>query len=244
MTNAEELLQLACQRDPAALEQFAKTVTPSRALGDELSQLGDRALESGDLKKGTSAYRLATSVFDAIGDGNEAARGRFMVLQVAFMAAQTEDQYRFVYDQSRPQIERSEALPYALRFNLIALAADAAFWASTVGSAEAKLGWIARSLDDLATLDPAQADDSSVARYASLLIADLQALRDLGLDQATLDQAEVRFSKAAASLAGRQIQYQADPEKGPAVVAALARIAAGQFLGKRSPLFGRKDASS
>ncbi len=241
MPSADELVRAALQLDATKFQAYAKAFEPSQTLGEELRRLGDGALQAGKPNEAAAAYGLARSVFNAIGAANDSFASSYMVLQIAFMTAQTEEQYRSVYEQSVQQIERSGSLPHELRLNQIVLAADAAYWAASVAPENAKRGWIDRSIDRLATVEPSQAIDAGVARYASLLIADLQTFAELEPDRAKRSQTEARFSKAAASLVGRQFSFPGNAQKGAATAEALSKIADGHFLVKPA-LFGRKNS--
>ena len=241
MPTADDLVQAALQLSAADFGTYVQQFQPSQALGEDLNRVGSDALDGRNAEKAATAYRLAESVFGAVGSSDDAFASAYMYLQVGFMAAQTEDQYRSIYEQSQAQIGRAASVPFELRFEQIVLAADTAFWAASVASDATKREWLDRSFEALASVEPAQGADAGVARYASVLIADLKALADLEPDPAKSSQVEARFSTAAASLSNRQFSYPEDPKKGPAVADAMARIGAGRFFEKKPLLYGRKN---
>lgn len=157
---------------------------------DEASDFALNAMRHGALPAALATYMLTTLIQMRRGNRKGALRSKLQEVEVLYMLAETPAAYEQAYELARMAIDkaRGEDLP-AVAFWGTGLAADSAYWCSTVvADAAVRKRWLRAALEELTTIERPPAVDESPGpweRFVSGLVAVYQTVtgEDWGPDQ-------------------------------------------------------------
>lgn len=151
---------------------------------DEAKRYATAAMQAGQFPAALAANVLVTTIHMHRGDREGALRSKLQEVEVLYMLAETEEAYEQAYDIAlslrRLAGEAGLAVP---EFWATTLAADSAYWCSTVVAGDGqRRGWLRKALDLLRRTDPPAREDAAGpwSRFVSGLVATYQTVTGEG----------------------------------------------------------------